>query len=375
MKRQNTVLLAILSLLLTACSGKGNEIRIGSYSPLTGSTATWGHMGKQAIDIAIDEVNKAGGLLGKKVRIIYEDDMSLPEQARTAVLKLIKHHKVIAIIGEYASSRSLAAAPECQRNKIPMVSPYSTNPKVTAVGDYIFRVCYIDPFQGAAMAKFAFNELGIRKAAILRDIKNDYSVGLADFFTKTFTELGGAIVADSAYSEGDIEFRAQLTAIKSDHPQAIFIPGYYTEVGLIARQARELGLDIPLLGGDGWDSPKTVEIGGVAVNGTYFTGAFSPDDPNPLGQEFIKKFRDRYGIFPDGTAATAYEAALVLFDAIRRAKSTEGQAIRDALAQTKDFTGVSGKLSIDGDRNAIKRIVIITIKDGKLQFHSAVEPS
>lgn len=364
-----------LGLLATlGCTRTTNEIRIGVYTSLTGSTATWGQSGKMAIDLAVEEVNAKGGVLGKPVKVIYEDDQSLPEQAKTAVVKLIKQHKVVAVIGENASSRSLAAAPECQRNKIPMVSPFSTNPKVTQVGDFIFRVCYIDPFQGSAMAKFAYQQLNARRVAILRDVKNDYSVGLAEYFSKTFTGLGGTIVADASYSEGDVEFRAQLTALKTANADTVFIPGYYTEIGLIARQARELGLTVPLLGGDGWDSPKTVELGGEAINGAYFTTTFAPDDPNPLGQAFIQAYRAKYQKDPDGTAAVGYEAALVLFDAITRAGSTDGPAIRDALAKTRDFHGVSGTLSIDSDRNAVKRIVIMKIDGGKAKFHSAVEP-
>lgn len=357
------------------CTRNTNELRIGAYIPLTGSTASWGKSGKQAIDLAVGEVNAGGGVLGKRIRVMYEDTQSLPEQAKVAVLKLIKQQKVAAVIGEIASSRCLAGAPEAQRHKIPMVSPYCTNPKVTQIGSFIFRVCYIDPFQGEAMAKFAYEQLGVHRAAILRDIKNDYSVGLADFFIKTFTALGGTIIADAAYSEGDIEFRSQLTQLKAANPEAIFVPGYYTEVGLIARQARELGLSIPLLGGDGWDSPKTTEIGGDAVNGGYFSASFAADDPNPLGQEFIRKFREKYGSNPDGTAATSYEAALVLVDAIRRAGSIDGTAIREALAATKDFQGVAGRLSIDANRNAVKRIVIMKIEGGQLKFNSAVEPS
>lgn len=360
---------------LMGCSKHTDDIVIGAYFPLTGNTATWGEMGKKAIDIAVDELNAAGGLLGKKVRMVYEDDQSLPEQAKLAVLKLIKQHKAVALIGEFASSRTLAAAPEAQRHHIPMISPYSTNPKVTEVGDYIFRVCYIDPFQGGAMARFAVETLGVKRIAILKDIKNDYSVGLADFFTQMLTQLGGTVVAETSYSEGDVEFRSQLTQLKVGNPEAIYIPGYYTEVGLIARQARELGLTVPLLGGDGWDSPKTVEIGGAATNGTYFTASFAVDDPNPLGREFSKKFKDRFGIDPDGTAAVSYEAAIVLFDAIRRAGSTDGPALRDALAATKNFEGVSGRFTLDANRNAIKRIVIMTIHNGALKFNSAVEPS
>lgn len=366
---------AAFTFIGVSCKKATNEIRIGVFTSLTGSTATWGQMGKRGVDLAVEEINAEGGLLGKKVAAVYEDDQSLPEQAKTAALKLIKQFKVVALIGENASSRSLAAAPEAQSSKIPMVSPFSTNPKVTQVGDYIFRVCYIDPFQGAAMAKFAYTTLGAHKVAILRDVKNDYSVGLADFFIKTFKELGGEIVSDVSYSEGDIEFRPQLTSIKSAQPQALFIPGYYTEIGLIARQARELGITTPMLGGDGWDSPKTTEIGGDSVNNSYFSAMFAADDPDQSGATFKKKFFDRYQMNPDGTASVNYEAAKVVFDAIKRAGTTDGAKLRDALAATKDFPGVSGKFSIDSERNAKKRIVIMQISDKKVSYNSSVEPN
>ena len=241
--------------------------------------------------LALDEINANGGLLGKKVRVITEDNQSKPEESVTAVLKLIKQDQVSAVVGEVASSRTLAAAPTCQGNGIPLLSPASTNPKVTQVGDYIFRACFIDPFQGSTMAKFAVERLGAKRIAILTDTKNDYSVGLTQFFRETARKLGAEIVAEESYSEGDIEFKAQLTAIKADNPDVLFVPGYYTECALIARQARELGLTVPLLGGDGWDSPKTVEIGGKAVEGVYITNHYSAEDQRPEVQKFIADYR------------------------------------------------------------------------------------
>ncbi len=366
---------AALALFLTlACNKHENEILIGEYGSLTGGTATFGQSTHDGIMMAMEEVNSSGGILGKKVRIITEDDQSKPEEAKTAVLKLIKQNGVVAVLGEVASSRSLAAAPECQKSKIPMLSPASTNPKVTEVGDYIFRACFVDSFQGEAMAKFARESLRLNKVAILKDIKNDYSVGLADFFEKTFKSLGGEIVEVQSYSEGDIEFRAQLTAIKNRNPEGIFVPGYYTEVGLIARQAKELGFTGPLLGGDGWDSPKTIEIGGDSVNGSYFSNHYASDDPNPLVQNFIEKYKKQHGGIPDAMAVLGYDSAHLLFDAIKRAGSIEPTKIRDALAATKDFQGVSGNISMDENRNAKKRLVILKIEGGRINFHSAVNP-
>jgi len=366
---------SLFALSLGACAkADKNTLVIGEYGSLTGGTATFGQSTHNGILLATEEVNGQGGLLGKKITILTEDDQSKPEEAKTAALKLIKQDRIIALLGEVASSRSLAAAPEAQRAKIPMISPASTNPKVTEVGDYIFRACFVDTFQGSSMAKFAYNNLKLRNVAILKDIKNDYSVGLADFFEKTFKELGGNIVAVESYSEGDIEFRAQLTALKAKNPDGIYVPGYYTEVGLIARQARELGLNVPLLGGDGWDSPKTIEIGGNAVNGSYFTNHYAEDDPNPTIQNFIQKYKKKYGIVPDAMAVLGYDAANILFDSIKRANSADPTQIRNAIAQTKDFPAVSGSITMDAQRNAQKKIVVMKIENGKIKFTESINP-
>jgi branched-chain amino acid transport system substrate-binding protein len=362
---------------LVSCSRapeRSSEIVIGEYGSLTGTTATFGISTKNGIDMAVDDINNAGGVLGKKVRVIIEDDQGRPEEAQTVVTKLITQDRVIAVLGEVASSRSLAAAPVAQQNQIPMISPSSTNPRVTQVGDYIFRVCFIDPFQGFVMAKFTTETLKLRNVAILRDIKNDYSVGLADVFAENMAQMGGSIVADESYSEGDTDFSAQLTAIKAKNPQGIFIPGYYTEVGLIARQARTLGLTVPLLGGDGWDSPKLWEIGGEALNNSYFSTHYSVDDPSPAIQKFVADYKARFNEVPDGLAALGYDAAHILFDAIRRANSTEPSQIRDALAQIKDYAGVTGTITLDAERNAIKPAVVLKVQDGKFPFIEAVSP-
>ena len=364
-----------LGLWVGGCTqNSADEIVVGEFASLTGGTATFGKSSNAGVQLAAEEINASGGLLGKKLRVVVEDDQSKPEEARTAVLKLLKQNQVVAVLGEVASSRSLAAAPECQRAGVPMISPASTNPKVTAVGDYVFRVCFIDPFQGSTMAKFAAETLKAKTAAILRDVKNDYSVGLADFFRDEFVRHGGKILADISYSEGDIDFKAQLTTIRGAQPDVVFVPGYYTEVGLIARQARELGITVPLLGGDGWDSPRTIEIGGAAVDGCYFSNHYAADDPNPLVQKFIEKFRAKYSEVPDAMAVLGYDAAQVLADAIRRAGSTKGKPLRDAIAATKDFPGVSGKITIDAERNARKSIVVLKIDGGKVQFFQKVEP-
>src|SRR5438093_5194207 len=373
------VLCLVSAIALMSCAGaksdsNSNEIVIGEFGSLTGTTATFGISTKNGIDMAIDAMNKSGGLLGKQVRVIVEDDQGKPEEAQTVVTKLINKDQVIAVLGEVASSRTMAAAPVAQQNGIPLISPSSTNPKVTQIGDSIFRVCFIDPFQGFVMAKFATNTLKVKNVAVLRDIKNDYSVGLAEVFVDNFKKMGGNIVANESYSEGDTDFSAQLTSIKSKNPEAVFMPGYYTEVGLVVRQARKLGLNIPFMGGDGWDSPKLIEIGGEALNGSYYSNHIAVSDPNPIIQKFVSEYRTRYGATPDALAGLGFDAASVLFDAIKRANSTDGAKVRDAIASTKDFDGITGKITIDKDRNAVKPAVVLEVKDGKLQFVETITP-
>jgi branched-chain amino acid transport system substrate-binding protein len=374
-----SLLLGAVGLLSCAQGEQGGgasdgEIVIGEFGSLTGTTATFGISTKNGIDMAIEETNAAGGLLGRQVRVIVEDDQGRPEEAQTVVTKLITSDNVIAILGEVASSRTLAAAPVAQQNGIPMITPSSTNPAVTEVGDYIFRVCFIDPFQGYVMAKFASSSLGLDRVAILRDIKNDYSVGLADVFIENFNEMGGQIVGDQSYSEGDTDFSAQLTRLRASNPQAIFVPGYYTEVGLIARQAKQLGLNVPLLGGDGWDSPRLIEIGGEALNGSYFSNHYSVDDPKPEIQRFVTAYRTKYGETPDALAGLGYDAAMLLFDAIKRANSTDPTAIRDALAQTQNFAAISGTITLDENRNPVKPATVLQVKDGRLTFMELINP-
>lgn len=374
------VLAVLLGLGIVSCNRNSNttsdskEILVGEYGSLTGTTATFGISTRNGVDMAKDELNRAGGVLGKQVRVIVEDDQGKPEEAQTVVTKLINKDRVVAVLGEVASSRSLAAAPVCQQNRVPMITPSSTNPRVTQIGDFIFRVCFIDPFQGFVMAKFASNTLKMSKIAILRDIKNDYSVGLAAVFQENFEEMGGKIVGDESYSEGDTDFSAQLTSIKSKDPQAIYVPGYYTEVGLIARQSRKLGITVPLMGGDGWDSPRLWEIGGEALNDCYFSNHYSVDDPSPAIQKFVSEYKQRFNETPDALAALGYDAAKILFDAFRRANTTDPEKVREALTQTKDFPGVTGKITIDENRNAVKPAVVLRVKDGKLVYVETVSP-
>src|SRR5256712_1965104 len=270
-------------------------IKIGEVGSMTGTEATFGSSSDRGSELAVKEVNGAGGIRGRQIQVIALDDEGKPEEAATAATRLIASEHVLALLGEVASTRSLFMAPKAQAAKVPMVSPSSTNEKVTAVGDYIFRACFIDPFQGYVMAKFATETLKLKKAAILRDVRNDYSVGLAKVFNDNFTKMGGQIVDNESYSSGDVDFKAQLTNIKGAAPQALYVPGYYTDVGLIARQAREVGLTVPLLGGDGWDSEKLYEIGGGGRERRNFSQPPPAGEPPPRPPEIVGKFKKEDG--------------------------------------------------------------------------------
>jgi branched-chain amino acid transport system substrate-binding protein len=368
--------LAAVAALSVSCGKEGSskEILVGEYGSLTGGIATFGISTRDGSQLAFDDINSKGGVLGQKVKLLVEDDQSKPEEAGTVVNKLIHQDHVVAMLGHVASSHSLAAAPICQAEKIPMISPSSTNPRVTQVGDYIFRVCFLDTFQGAVMAKFASDTLKVKDVAILVDVRSDYSVGLQTFFGQAFKKLGGKIVSEQSYSQGDSDFRAQLTAIKAANPQAVYVPGYYTEVGTIVHQARELGITVPFLGSDGWDSPKLWEIGGVSLNGCYFSNHYATDDPNPVVQKFVNDYKTKYNQLPDALAALAYDAARILADAMTRAGSTDGEKVRDAIASTKDFPGVTGQISINQERNAVKTAVIVKVENGKYLLTETIKP-
>ncbi len=350
-------------------------IIIGEVGSMTGSEATFGTSTHNGIMLAVKEVNAAGGIKGRKVEILSLDDQGKPDEAATAATKLITQNKIQALLGEVASSRSLAMAPIAQKYKVPMISPSSTNPKVTEVGDYIFRVCFLDPFQGSVMAKFAAETLKFKKVAILRDVKNDYSVGLANFFTETFKKAGGEIVADLSYSASDVDFKSQLTAIRAKKPEALFVPGYYTEVGLIGRQARELGIKAPLMGGDGWDSPKLLEIGGKALEGSFFSNHYSAEAASPQVKEFASKYLSEYKVESDGLSAMGYDAAKVLFDAMKRSKSWASKDVRQAIQDTKDYIAVTGKISIDSKRNAVKSAVVLKVSKGAFKYEATINPT
>lgn len=386
-----TLVLIVVGALFSAC-GKGSggggtggapapgaapaagTILIGHFGSMTGSEATFGQSTDNGIRLAVKELNQAGGIRGRQVELKTYDDQGKTQEAGTAVTRLITDDKVVAVLGEVASSLSLAGGRVAQQYGVPMITPSSTNPTVTEVGDMIFRVCFLDPFQGWVEAKFARETLHAQKAAILYDQAQSYSKGLAQYFASAFTELGGTITTQQAFTGGDQDFSAQLTTIRATQPDVILIPGYYTDVGNIAIQVRKLGLTAPLLGGDGWDSTQLAAIGGDAIEGAYFSNHYSHQEERPEVQNFVSKYQADFGQIPDGLAALGYDAARLLFDAMNRAGSLEGAALAKAIAQTVDFAGVTGKITIDAQRNARKSAVIVQMKGGVPVYVTTIEP-
>ena len=368
-----TVLLT-LALTLTTSLSNAQTIKIGEVDPLTGGVSQFGIGCHQGFVLAFEQVDAEGGILGQKVELVTEDDQSKPGQSATAVRKLITQDKVIAILGDATSSATLEAAPIAQSDKIPMLTPTATNPRITQVGDFIFRVCFLDEFQGRVLARFAREKLKAQKIFTLTDVKQDYSVDLLKFFKEEFTKLGGTIVGEQSYSTGDTDFRAQLTPIRAVKPDAVYVPGYYQEVALIVRQGRQIGLTMPFIGCDGWANQALLAIGGKAIDGCFFTNHFSPDDQSPVVKSFVAKYQERYGVLPDTFSALGYDAARLLSAAIQRAGSSDSQAVRDALAKTAGFQGVTGQISLDVNRNASKPGLIVTVKEGKFEIAEKIAP-
>ena len=359
---------------LTFARAAEEPIRIGEYASITGKEASLGQSSHNGTMMAIDDLNAAGGVLGRPLLLITEDTQSKPGESATAAKKLISRDKVVALLGEVASSRSLEAAPVAQLAKVPMISPASTNPKVTETGNYIFRTCFIDPFQGPVMAKFAQEKLRAQRVALMVSNSSAYSIGLAKFFREAFTANGGTIVLEQKYAEGDKDFKAQLTAIKAAGVDAVFNPGYYNEGALIVLQARDLGLTLPIFGADSWEAEALIELGGKAIEGAYLCSHYSPADPSPRVQNFVQAYKKRFGTTPDSNASLGYDSVLVLVDAIKRAGSTDRAKIRDALAATKNFAAVTSNITIDAQRNASKNAVIIQVRNGKFEFVQSMTP-
>jgi branched-chain amino acid transport system substrate-binding protein len=364
-----------LTLALANFSGwAAATVKIGEVNPLSGGVSQFGIGCHQGFVLAFEQINQDGGILGQKVELVTEDNQSKPGQSSTAVRKLITQDKVVAILGDATSSATLEAAPIAQSDKIPMITPTATNPRITEVGDFIFRVCFLDEFQGRVIAKFTRETLKAGKVFTLTDLKQDYSVDLVKFFKDEFLKLGGAIVGEQSYSTGDTDFRAQLTSIRAARPDVVYVPGYYQEVALIVKQARQIGLTMPFVGCDGWANQALLTIGGKAIDGCYFTNHFSPDDPSPIVKEFVAKYKEKYGVPPDTFSALGYDAARLLADAIKRAASTDSKAVRDALAGTTGFAGVTGQISFDANRNASKPGLIVTVKGGKFEIAEKIAP-
>ncbi len=360
--------------LLAARLPAQEPIKLGEFASLTGKEATYGQTAHQGTLLAIEEANAAGGVLGRPLVLLTEDDQSKPGESATVVKKLIARDKVVIVLGEITSGRTLEAAPICQAAKIPLISPGATNVSVTAKGNYIFRVCFIDDFQGTVMAKFARDTLKLDRVAVLSSVSSAQSVGLAKYFRDGFTARGGTIAAEPKYGEGDKDFRAQLTAIKAAGVDGIYVPGYYAEAALICKQARDLGLTMPLFGVDGWESPELISIAGAAVEGCYFSTHYSPENLAPQVIAFNERYRQRWGALPDAQAALGYDSAMLAVDAIRRAGTTDGPALRDTLAATRDYPAVTGAITFDAQRNPTKSAVVLTIKDGRFAFVQAVRP-
>jgi len=368
--------LLVLAALL-ACSkkedGGSGPIKIGHFASMTGAQATFGISTDRAIQLAIKERNAKGGVKGRMIELKTIDDAGKQSEAATAVTRLINDYGAVAILGEVASSLSLAGGPIAQKSKIPMISPSSTNPDVTAIGDYISRVCFLDDFQGWVVAKFAFENLKAKKAAVLYDQAQAYSSALGKFFEEAWTEMGGTITVKAAYTGGNLEISSQLQQLAGSESDVIFLPGYYSDAATIIRKAREAGIKATFIGGDGWDSEELSKIAGNALDGNYFANHYSPLEDRPDVKNFVAKYKAEYKAEPDGLAALGYDAALLLFDAMERAKSLAGPDLRDAINQTKNFTGVTGTFSIDAKRNAKKSAVIIGIKDGKQTIAARIE--
>ncbi len=367
--------LLVAALAAPVLATAAEPIKIGHYASLTGKDAAFGIATRKGVMLAIEEINAKGGVLGRPLEYLVEDMQSKQGEAATAVKKLISRDKVSVMIGANASANSLEAAPICQNAKVPMMAISSTNPRVTEIGDYIFRICFIDPFQGAVLAKFAHGSLKAKRVALLTAINSPYSVGLSAVLRERFAALGGEIVAEQKYSEGDKDFRAQLTAVRAAKPDVIAATGFYSEAALICKQARDFGLNIPIIGGDGWEAPQLAELGGKAVEGTYYCTYFSADNNAPEVRSFVQRFQTRWNNEkPEGVAALGYDAVYVIAAAMTKSGATGGPKLRDAIAATKNHPGVTGHTTIDAKRNSEKAAVMLVMKNGASHFFESVTP-
>ncbi len=369
----------ILGFVFLSCGKQDNVIKIGLIAPLTGDVKTFGESTKNGFLLAIEEVNARGGINGKQIKTFIQDDKNDPTEAQNAGSKLINQDGVKLLIGSVSSKCSIPLAQTCQDASVVMITPTSTNPKVTVRDDgsrkdFIFRACFIDPFQGRVAAKFALENLKAKTTAILYDVGNDYVKGLAEFYRDNFIQGGGEVVVYESYQKDDTDFSALLTKVKQANPDILYIPDYYNKVGLIAKQARQLGIKSVLMGGDGWDSPEMLKIAGDAIVGGYFTNHYSPDDPRPEVQEWVKKYLAKYGSSPDALATLGYDATCLLLEAIKRANSDNPVKVKEALQGIKDFKSVSGNISLDEQGNPIKNAVILKYTKTGQEYVATVNP-
>lgn len=364
--------------MLAGCSGNagtgqapaGDTIKIGVNFELSGDVATYGEANVQGIEMAAEEINAAGGIDGKQIELVKYDTKSDAAEATTLATKLMTQDKVITVIGPATSGGMKATIPVAQQNKIPVVSGSATADDVTVdangVKEFAFRTCFNDSFQGTAAANYAVSKFSAKKAVILRDSSSDYSKGLADAFRTTFTEGGGEIVSEDAYAKGADNFNAVMTKFKGQQFDVIYLPGYYTEAGKAIKQARDLGVTQPILGGDGFDSPVLAEQAGAQLTDVYYTNHYSSEDQDPKVQEFITAFKAKYNTDPNAFNALGYDTLKFVADGVQRAATKDGVGVQKALAETKDFAGVTGTFSVDENHNPVKAVVFIGYKDGKV---------
>mgnify|MGYP000727264867 FL=1 len=389
MKRVSKVLTAlvlgsVLAGLAAGCGGgekKADTIKVGANLEMTGGSASYGISSKNAIELAFKEINEKGGINGKQLELVVADNKSEAAEATNAMQKLVSQDNVVAVIGPNLSSSVIAASAINNSAKVLDIAPMATNPYVTVdqasgkTKDFNYRTCFIDPFQGTVMAKFATAELGVGNAAVLIDNSSDYAKGLAQFFKENFVKEGGAVTAEESYLQKDTDFKATLTKIKATNPDFLYVPGYYQEVGLIVKQARELGMNMPIAGGDGWDSAKMPEIAGAAaLNNTYFSSLYSPEDSSDINKNFVAAYEKAYGQKPDVFAALSYDSALLVAEAIKNAGSTEPAKISEAMAKINGFSGVSGSVTFDDKHNPVKSAVILEYKDGAQSLKTKINP-
>lgn len=371
MKLRLGLFICLIVLVVGQMAMAAEPIRVGVYEPMTGPMAAGGQMTVEGINLAHELYPE---VLGRPIELYLVDNRSDQVESANAVARLIQHNNVVAIIGTYGSSNAIAGTDVSERHGIPTLATSATNPMVTMDKDYSFRTCFIDPFQGEVMARFSYENLGLTRAALMVDVAADYSVGLANFFKRTFAELGGEIVSEMRYQTGDQEFTAQLTELIARRPEVVFIPGYFGDAALIARQLRDLGSDIQILGGDALDAPELISIGGEAVEGLAISSFFSVEAPQSAeSAEFSEAFQAKYGQLPNAMAALGYDSYMIIRDAIERAGSDDPEAIRDALAATENFPAVTGNTTLNETGDAIKDAVILQVQDGQFRYLTTVK--